>query len=340
MVATSSSRESHVCALLTGLRVPLLKALAEASNHQPHVYVPCKPIVVLLAEAREYRPPILAFREMLKGDTPLVATGTERTLWGLTEAGLALVSEMTAEEPCEAPTGEQAGSEPNATSLWLTEHLRPLPGETESRLYRKMRSRLARHLPVSAGRQMLDDHIQEFLCRVIRRDSFAKHIEGGKSLPYSKVVSWCANSGRTDARNMGTDALTRTMYGALTEKERREMAERGDDEKVRIEDAPKMQDTDGNFIADDAVVTMDGFDFDHDFEAVWGRVERAVSRRVEKAAAARYVNILSMKLRDMSSAEIAKAEGVSDYRAAALVAKARRCVREGREAGEFEDYLY
>jgi hypothetical protein len=251
-----------------------------------------------------------------------------RSQWSLTEEGEAQARTLNrmppsvAVVPQEAPKAKPVRTGPNLTSKWLSKHLTPPRGHHESQLYAMMRSALTKRLPVSANASMIEDHIQNFMLRAIRRDAFAKVLADGCDLPYSKVVAYSVNSGRTDARDMGTEPVCRELYGARTAKERREMTT--EERTGPVPSATVVYDTDENFVPPENTTTIDdGTDFDR----LWNQIENAVEDKKPQAWE-RYAGILAMKAKGFTTQEIADAEGVGRNRAASMLAEARRCVRE------------
>lgn len=231
------------------------------------------------------------------------------------------VEEPKAPEPVEeAP--ERPSKSPNMTAVWMGKHMHP-----KGKLYQMMRRSLSKRLPISATTDQIEDHIQTFVMRAIRRDSFAKVLSTGKTIPYSKVVSYCVNSGRTDVRNMGTDPVCRTLYGAQTEKERR------DRPLCVVADPPRDTDTDGNIIT--GTTSLDEAALD--FERIWKQIEDTVEER-KPGAWQRYASLLLMQYQGFSRKEIADRQGVSPNRAASMVAESRRLMREARRLGDFEEF--
>jgi len=263
-------------------------------------------------------------------------------LWALTAAGVDAACKLVgvpvpnkpSSRPQDGPTTSKRvspQSAPNETAEWLGEHL---AGGTECDLYRMMRAALAKRLPVSANASLLDDHIQNFMLRVIRRNAFAKMLGNGGKVPYSKVVAYCVNSGRTDARDMGTEPVCREMLGARTERERREAANCEDG----VPGIRPILDTDGNIVIPETSQPAYGEGDAIDFDIVWQQIENVVHDE-KPHAWERYANILTMKARGFSTREIAHAEGVSRNRAASMLAEARRCVRTGYAEGNLEGFI-
>lgn len=241
-------------------------------------------------------------------------------LWALTPVGVeqakTLLDALVPPKP-----------QPNLTAKWFDKHLR------KPELMRLMRQALSKHLPVSARTHQIEDHMQEYFLRAIRRDAFAKVLAEGGDLPYSKVVAYCLNSGRTDARDAGTEPVCRTLFGARTEKERRMQP------VVELTEVPaaKTWDSDGSLVPQDEVVTIE----DESFEQVWHRIEEMVEEKKPQAWE-RYSSVLLMIYRGgLTVAEVGVQLNVSRNRAATIIAEARRCVRESlndRGVRSFDDY--
>lgn len=350
---------------------PLLRVLGKLSDHRPEVSFSHDDVIDLVMRDIGVDPNNLphgwdergsnrqikaldrvrwAVKSMKGAKDPLIGQ-PNRGQWCLTPAGVEAARALNgvtkdaegcgqgssgggSDEPVEGPEESFKSGGANETAGWLGQH-----ASANGDLYKMARAALARRLPVSASSQMLDDHIQNWMMRAIERNALAKLIAAEK-VPYSKVVAYIVNSGRTDARDMGTDALCREMFGARTEKERKEVRERRDEGRdVQFEDCAvsRGQDTDGNIIGPEGSTSLD--DEALDFDLVWRQIETVVQDRKPQAWQ-RYANILSMKAQEYSTREIAKAEGVSRNRAASMLAEARRCVRESYEDGDLRGFLF
>jgi len=285
-----------------------------------------------------------AVKSLKSAKSPLIMQ-PKRGLWALTDAGVVRALDLNKvlalpKAPHRAPVAPQAprrSRKPNATALWLDRHMTPQRGEVRSKLHLKMEWTLKKKLPISADSGLIQDHIQEYMLRAIRRDAFAKMLAITETIPYSKIVAYCVNSGRTDARDAGTCPVSREMRGARTAKERREkneMIESGTE--IQFDLPQRTQDTDGNLIGPDALdfISEDAADF----EQIWQQVENVIHDHKPQAWE-RYAGILEMKYRGMTTLEIATAEGVSRNRAASMIAEARRCVRDGYDEGHLQGFI-
>lgn len=266
--------------------------------------------------------------------------------WGLTELG---VESAKALLPKPAPKPKRASNpNRNLTAEWLTEHLTPEPGQSESDLHRRIRFTLAKKCRLSASRDMLDDHVNQFVVRLIQRDGLRKKLEAGEKIHYSTIATYAVNSAFTDIRDFGTDPVTREGYGARTPKERQAISE-WVEKKAKGDHEPSVG---FSHVSSDAVSYSarddhEGIDpslFDvvdepeHpvdrlNFEKVWTRLEDAL-KASKPNAWERYVGILKMQiLEDLPVKEIARREQVSPHRAATMLQEARRAVRDiGRSA--------
>lgn len=278
--------------------------------------------------------------------------GKARTLagvpgqWGLTELGVvearALVPEVpaptpaliTPEVPAPTPVRTPKRVERNLTAKWLDKHLTPPPGQTESRLYRHIRSTLAKTCRISASMDLLDDHVNQFIIRLIRRDSLRKKLEAGDRIRYSSIASYAVNSAYTDIRDFGTDAVTREMFGARTGKERRELSEWCDKRSqgevgptIRSQKDSDIQWNESGDLHWKDSGTKDLIADRLHFEKVWTRLEDAL-KTAKPGAWERYSGILKMQIvEDLPVKEIARREQVSPHRAATMLQEARKVIR-------------
>lgn len=270
-----------------------------------------------------------ALRWLARSMSTLVDTSI-RGQWSLTMLGLERAAKLNGVTLLRQVKPEvKTSTGPNVTSQWFSTHLTPPRGRSESVLMGMMKMALAKHLPISSQRGLVEDHIQNFMVRVIRRDSFALVLAEGEEIPYSKVTYYCVNSGRTDVRDMGTEPVCREMMGARTDHERQVRREQGFGFTLDDGRGPQ-RDTDGSHILPNMTVVQD-MENGVDFESLWGQIVEAV--RVAKPAAwPRYSGILKMKFEGFSTQEIAEKEGVSLCRAAKMIATARQIVRDSNFA--------
>lgn len=232
------------------------------------------------------------------------------------------------------PKAEKLGDpDKNYTSEWLAKHLRPAPGQTESVLMKKMRAAVRAKCPISASAGKVDDHVQEYLLKLVRRDGLRKKILAGSKITYSHLASYAVRSAWSDARNAGTEPVERELYGARTERERRNWAKEGKPETRRTKADKRIvwgRGADGEVgvvgVVDKACGVDLSFQQRKDFEAMWSRVE-AVMRAKKPLAWKRYAGILKMRYLGFSADEIAKAENVSTFRAASLIQEAKKAIR-------------
>jgi len=250
-----------------------------------------------------------------------------RGWWGLTEEGVKQ-AKFLSQEP------KKERKKPNATSLWLTKHLTPKPGQPESRLMAMMKAAVAKKCPISASMDQIEDHVQQCFLRLIRRDALRKRIEQGQKISYTHIATYAVRSAYTDVRDAGTEPVTREMLGARTEKERSRYKE-GSPPQMGIL-TPGIEMSEGHELLDVHDDTTNPAEFLTErlsFERLWTRLEDAM-RASKPHAYERYVGLLRMQILDGCSVkEIAEKEGVSPHRAATMLQEARRAIRQvGRDA--------
>lgn len=330
-------------------RIPLLKVLGRAVKFQPEVFVLHKDLVPKVIRAAGFDPdnlgsygPIdegwrrkgrnpagfdrnvsLAFRYAYRNcQEPLTVKGTNPGMWGLTEAGVALAKKM-----CKRQRPQK-----NATARFLDKRLCETGG-INGTLWNLLRGTLAKRLSLSAKVGFLDDHIQNCWLKLIRLDALKSRIEDGVNISDSHLATYVMRTACTDVRDMATEPVCRELYGARTEKERQTgtMISHASDQQV-------CWDTSG-----DTTVVMDIVDTDASmderlqFEQLWSEVEQSIRDKKPKAGG-RYAGIMHALYNGMTVKEIARQENVSPYRAAGMVAEARRCAREAAEEGAVETY--
>jgi len=221
----------------------------------------------------------------------------------------------------------------NYTSEWLSTHLRPTGRSGESKLMRAMKAAVRSKCPISAQSDKVEDHIQEFLLKLVRRDGLRKKILAGDKITYSHLASYAVRSAWTDARNAGTEPVEREMYGARTERERREWGDTPLPELPQTKPDSRLiwgGEEDGNSaivgVVDAANPPDVLFQQRKDFEVMWSRIE-TVMRSQKPQAWERYSGILRMKYQGLSTDDIAEKENVSTHRAASLIQEAKSAIR-------------
>ncbi len=308
-------------------RDPVLKVLGEATNYQPNQPVAIETLTPLILREAGFDPDALPAHWILQGTsgvyrkislayyalyqrrkTPLVLT-PQNGLWAFTEAGAAHVRQLVGKAVSEPVA---ARIEANATARWFEEQL-PLG------LQERLEKAVARKMRISAVTQRVQDHVQNFYVRQIRRDALAKHLVEGEKMPWSKIVTYALRSASTDIRDDAHNPVCRTIYGARTKVER-------DSEPLE----PQMTedhwdfDTDGSMIPEE---TVEGeFEATHDFNVLQDRLMDLIRARYRNGD--RIVEVLKMRIADASPAEIAAAQGCSLHRGASLSVRARICAAE------------
>lgn len=333
----------------------VIKALGILSQHQPGVLVPLKDVKALVrqltginpliekygwplegrnwAKQGEKKKPIgvnrrisLAYQKWyFKRKIPLTldfaATG-KQGMWGLTDAGLDFAKELN---------GFQ--EKRNLTSEWFFTHLKPKTGG-ESELMVMMKAYLSSKMGISAKSGMVEDHIQNFFMRAIRRDSFRTRIEEGKRITYKRVCSYALNSCKNDIRDAGTNPVTRTLYGAKTDTDRKY-------EKNQVENPNLLSNPDKTAKVvtsyDEATGKVEGFAVVEEVSPETEASYQSLIRALRKALLVRfpskgpiYADVLMDIAQGKSSKEIAETHSLSPGGTKKLIADARKAAQAVR----------
>lgn len=233
-------------------------------------------------------------------------------LWAFTDAGQAHVRDLVGKAVWGPLVARNSG--PNATAKWYEQQL-PLG------LMERLEKAVAGKMRISRQTQQVQDHVQNFFVRQIRRDALAKHLEGGQDIPWSKILTYAVRSAATDIRDDAHNPVCRTIYGSKTNVEVRS---RADDTGFHIEERHRDHDTDGNLIPEGT--TEGTFETMHDFNVLEERLLDLVRERYRNGD--RMAEVLKMRIRDASPAEIGESQGCSSHRGASLSARARACAAE------------
>jgi hypothetical protein len=156
-------------------------------------------------QTRQYRPEAEALCAK-----PVVG---KRGQWALTALGVREAKRLR--EEFEGKITLSAG--PNQTALYLGKHFDKLYGRATLHIRRKM--------PRSEMFDKVDDHVMNWIDRVIQRDGLRSRIEQGRPIAPSQVCAWARRGAYTDIRNEGREAVARVFHGALTPKEVKARAE-------------------------------------------------------------------------------------------------------------------
>lgn len=265
-----------------------------------------------------------AYRDRPKD--PLTLQKHPRHMWGLTESGAQAAKRLNG--PRKAEKGRA-----NTTARFLEKRLRETGG-INGNLWSAIRGALRSRLPASATSGMVEDHIQNCWAKLIRLDSFQKRLAEGENITDSHIITYAMRTAFTDLRDMGTEPVCREMYGARTEQERKKGVHKIPPSKdARVSWQKDEDDDTGTWkdIADEAHLEDQVL-----FEELRLSVEAAI-RTKKSRADDRYIKIVGNLLDGYTVKEIAQMEGVSPYRAAGIIAEARRCLREAAQEGLLGD---
>jgi hypothetical protein len=178
---------------------------------------------------------------------------------------------------------------PNSTSQFLAKRLAETGG-VGGTLWKQIRNSVSRYMPISANSGQIDDHIQEYFCKAIARDSFSHRLNEGLAITDSQIVTFVIRSAFTDIRGWGKDPVTRVLYGARTERERdKAKAKKSDPITVCATSTSESrlvfsaeEDTKKSWIDvvdTESSMTPQAVEDQIQFNQIWTRVEKMLARK-------------------------------------------------------------
>ena len=99
----------------------------------------------------------------------------------------------------------------NLTAKWLAEHHKVV--------YATLVSHIASKMQRSRELGVVEDHVQEFLTKLVKDDRLAEHLGQGNNPKLSVLRVWAYQSACTELRRWGTDAALRATRNARTARE-------------------------------------------------------------------------------------------------------------------------
>lgn len=198
---------------------------------------------------------------------PLTEKGPKRGQWGLTSAGL---------ETARSYAGlRQIG---NTTAQFLDQRLKETGG-LDGVFWGTLRAAVASRFPISARSDLLDDHIQTCMMRLIHRDALRERVVSGQNITDTHIATYVVRSAINDCRDAATEPLTRELYGARTAKERIEgqaAVSSADPSKVTWDADEGCWDD----IVDPTPATA--IEDKMEFTEIWGALEKIVKQKYPK----------------------------------------------------------
>lgn len=321
---------------------PTLLAMAEATSFQSGKMVRFKVIYDLVVAktglsdadpAELYGGIYRTIRWHMMAKRALFLKG-EWGMWGLTDAGLEEARKLAQQSKPKRPPQ-------NITGEFIERRLKATGG-LNGPLWNLFRTTLKAHLTISDTTDRIEEHIQEAMLRLIRRDALRERLMDGQPIEDTQLSSYILRSAYNDCRNEGTEPTSRELYGALTERERRNGIKRGpvtdpraiwkrDSDKWDTAMIAEIRDTEGPGTSEAIIDTIY-------FEECWQRIE-AIIKAKKPHAWKRYLAVLKLRAEGVRVKEIAEIEKVSPYRAASIISEVRRVVREADDEGLL-NFLY
>jgi len=228
----------------------------------------------------------------------------------------------------------------NLTAKWIEKQGQPLIDQLRVWLGGKMRR--------SQVLGQVEDHVQQFLLNMIKRDSLREALLTGDKISFAKVKGYAHNQGRTDTRDASRNPVCRAIHGALTPKEVKEYRVRKpltvrSTQPSKAHENPNFTwaaNSDGlnegatvpmEAVEDETTVSMveQKLAFDAGFAAVEDILRRRAPQNAEQYKQVLYNRIVL----EMTVREISEHMKITRNQAASLLRTAKNIIQREREAG-------
>jgi len=123
----------------------------------------------------------------------------------------AVVSFAGSETPLAVAVREAVNeADVNHTARWL---------ERNGKVFQILVAHLSTKMARSRDLNVIEDHVQTFLARLIEKDTLAPFLKGGKPVQMSVLRVWAYQSASTELRRWATDGALRATRGLKTARE-------------------------------------------------------------------------------------------------------------------------
>lgn len=231
-------------------------------------------------------------------------------------------------------TEEEGEPQINYTSAWI---------DSQPDLLDRMLKylRFKPQLMWSKSMGLCEEHMQQYLCDLIRTDGLAKHIKAGYEISILQLVNFCTLRASSQFRGWAQDGALQASRGARTEKQRTMIAEQETPTVACEDNLPIVYgggDDDGaRHMVDmvDPVLLADEIEERNMWAQFHKKCEGIIRREIHQRASERYVGIYrAYAISGLRAREIAEIEGVSENRASTMVQTVRNVLNEAVQREE------
>ena len=229
-----------------------------------------------------------------------------------------------------------ANTKTNITTKFLDTLLHP-NGRRNDALWNTLRNAVSHKLPMSAKTDIIDDHIQNCLLKIMARDSFRERLLAGIIPTASHLASYAVNAGYTDVRDSGKEPVARAQCGAQTTSERKNGIKPALPSSLR---SIPIHKSDGHLM--DVDFTNDAHSPEGEilrklsFDEFWEQVKAIIKKR---KTADRDLRVLRMKIEGHTAKDIAAVEKIKPIQVNSIILKAEKYIRQSPLSGEFQTWM-
>jgi hypothetical protein len=205
----------------------------------------------------------------------------------------------------------------NLTSDWLSTH--------GPRVRSMLVSYLEGKLTTSRRLDVVEDHVQTFLCRLVERDTLRPYLMEGKEPSPSVLRIWVYQSAATEMRGWGVDASLRAARGAKTNRDR--LVDAGKKPEAPVIHVETIREVVS--VSDSGDVSSDYYDpkSSSPEESMADRqLIEVYRRRISEKLSARYAAVFDSLLEGAKRRDVAEEHGLTAGQVTAMIARIREVV--------------
>lgn len=213
---------------------------------------------------------------------------------------------------------EEAGRASNLTAGWIKTH--------GVRVRAMLVSFLTAKLTTSRRMELIEDHVQTFLLRMVERDTFRPILIEGKEPSPSVLRIWLMQSAATEMRGWGVDASLRVSRGAKTNRDR--LVDAGKAVPAPVIHANPVREVVS--VADSGDVSSDYFDGKASPEDAMAdrQMIEIYRRRICEKLNERHAAVFDLLLEGAKRREVAEEQGLTTAQVAVMISQIREVVAD------------
>lgn len=206
----------------------------------------------------------------------------------------------------------------NLTADWLKTH--------GVRVREMLVGFLTAKLTTSRRMDLVEDHVQTFLCRLVERDTLRDHLLGGKEPSPSVLRIWLVQSAATEMRGWGVDASLRVSRGAKTNRDR--LADSGKKPEAPVIHVDTVREVHGNSEEGGVSEYYDPRMSNPEEALINRQMIESHRHRIREKLNSRHAEVFDLLMDGSKRREVARIHGLTTGQVTAMLARIREVVAD------------